>query len=90
MNEAEREIKKINNKMTDKLTGLDINSHSTRKSKVTISPALHFLKFLCQPAFGTFAKPHEPTRNPSFAKEPNLANAFGILLEIKHQLILKR
>jgi hypothetical protein len=32
----------------------------------------HFLKFLRQPAFGTFAKPLKPTYNPSFAKEPNL------------------
>jgi len=37
--------------------------------------ASHFLKFLCHPTFGTFAKSHEPTRNPNFAKEPNFANA---------------
>jgi putative transcriptional regulator len=36
------------------------------------APASHFLKFLCQPAFGTFAKPHKPTHSPSFTKEPNL------------------
>jgi len=36
------------------------------------APASHFLKFLCHPAFGTFAKPHKPTQNPSFTKEPNL------------------
>jgi len=90
MKEAETEIKKFNNNMTDKLTGLDINSHSTRKSKMTISHASHFLKFLCQPAFGTFEKPHKPTHNQSFAKEPNFTPALGILLTMKNQLILKR
>ncbi|WP_435380188.1 helix-turn-helix transcriptional regulator [Echinicola jeungdonensis] len=39
--------------------------------KISISPASHFLKFLCQPAFGTFAKPLKPAHNPSFTKEPN-------------------
>ena len=37
--------------------------------------ASHFFKFLCLPTFGTFAKPHEPTDNQNFTKEPNLANA---------------
>ena len=35
------------------------------------APATHFLKFLCQPAFGTFAKPDMPTHNQGFEKEPN-------------------
>jgi len=47
--------------------------HSTKNEKISISYASHFLKFLFQPAFGTFAKPLNPTRNPSFAKEPNFA-----------------
>jgi hypothetical protein len=33
--------------------------------------ASQFLNFLCPPAFGTFAKPHKSTFNPSFTKEPN-------------------
>jgi aminopeptidase-like protein len=37
--------------------------------------ASHFLKFLCQPTFGTFAKSHKSTHNLNFAKEPNLASA---------------
>ena len=74
-------------KRTDKRTEPCFN-HSTKNDKISISPASHFLKFLCQPAFthsfidlngvreslrlfGTFAKPLEPTHNPSFAKEPN-------------------
>jgi hypothetical protein len=33
----------------------------------------HILKNnFSQPHIGTFAKPHQPTRNPSFAKEPIL------------------
>ncbi|ERM80839.1 hypothetical protein P872_11830 [Rhodonellum psychrophilum GCM71 = DSM 17998] len=57
--------------MIDQFKGLEIFSLSTRKSKVNISLASHFLKFLCQPAFGTFAKPDMPTHNQSFTKEPN-------------------
>ncbi len=37
--------------------------------------ASHFLKFLYQPIFGTFAKSHKPTHNLNFAKEQNLSNA---------------
>lgn len=76
--------------MTDKLTELGLYTHSTKNDKWTISPASHFLKFLYQPAFGTFAKPHKPTHNQSFAKEPNFPNALGQLLIMKHQLILTR
>ena len=57
-------------KRTDKRTEPCFN-HSTKNDKISISPASHFLKFLCQPAFGKFAKPLKPTYNPSFAKEPN-------------------
>jgi DNA-binding Xre family transcriptional regulator len=39
------------------------------------APTTHYLKFLCQPAFGTFATPHKPTLHPSFTKEPNLPNS---------------
>jgi len=45
--------------------------------------ALHFLKFLCQPAFGTFTNPHKPTHNHSFAKEPNFANALKQIITFK-------
>ena len=90
MKEAETGKWNLETNMTDELTELDFYTHSKKNDDRTISLAPHFLKFLCQPAFGTFAKPHEPTHNPSFAKEPNFANAFRILLEIKHQLILKR
>jgi len=34
-------------------------------------PSLRILNNFCQPPFGTFAKPHNPTHNPIFAKEPN-------------------
>jgi transcriptional regulator with XRE-family HTH domain len=32
-----------------------------------------FVNF-CPRSFGTFAKPHKPTRNPSFAKEPDFTH----------------
>jgi hypothetical protein len=39
-------------------------------------PNAHFLKtILARRTNGTFAKPHKPTHNPSFAKEPFFANA---------------
>lgn len=50
---------------------IDIGQNQTDRQKNLKAPASHFLKFLCQPAFGTFAKPRKPTHNPSFAKEPN-------------------
>jgi len=46
-----------------------------KNNKIEKALPSHFFKFLCQPTFGTFAKSHEPTHNPNFAKEPNLANA---------------
>jgi hypothetical protein len=70
--------------------GLDIQTISTKRTdfqadrvllfgqvteKKEKAPASHFLKFLCQPAFGTFAKPHKPTRKPKLckrAKSPTL------------------
>ncbi|MGK7390597.1 MAG: helix-turn-helix transcriptional regulator [Candidatus Cyclobacteriaceae bacterium M2_1C_046] len=51
---------------------IDIRQNQTDRLNNLKAPASHFLKFLCQPAFGTFAKPHKPTHNPSFTKEPNL------------------
>jgi putative transcriptional regulator len=68
---SETEIRNIWSKWTDKRTE-PCFYHSTKNDKISITPASHFLKFLCQPAFGTFAKPLKPTHNPSFAKEPNL------------------
>jgi len=67
---SETEIRNLWSNWTDKSTELCFN-HSTENDKICISPASHFLKFLCQSAFGTFAKPLKPTHNPSFAKEPN-------------------
>jgi DNA-binding XRE family transcriptional regulator len=67
----ETEIRNIWSNWTDKPTE-PCFYHSTENDKISISPASHFLKFLCQPAFGTFAKLLKPTHNPSFAKEPNL------------------
>jgi len=46
-----------------------------KNNKKRKASASHFLKFLCLPTFGTFAKSHKPTHNLNFAKEPNLANA---------------
>ena len=51
---------------------IEIGRNQTDRLNTLKAPASHFLKFLCQPAFGTFAKPHKPTHNLSFAKEPNL------------------
>ena|GEM_PF-2755385 len=45
--------------------------------------ATHFLKFLRQLAFGTFAKPHKLTHNQSFAKEPNFVYVLNSLTIIK-------
>jgi hypothetical protein len=45
--------------------------------------AIHFLKFLRQPAFGTFAKPHILTQNQSFAKEPNFAHTLNSVITFK-------
>jgi hypothetical protein len=45
--------------------------------------ALNFLNFLCQPAFGTFTKPHKQAQNQSFAKEPNFANALKQIITFK-------
>jgi DNA-binding XRE family transcriptional regulator len=64
----ETEIRNVWSNWTENNTGLCFQTHSTNN---IISPASHFLKFLCQPAFGTFAKPLKPTHNPSFANEPN-------------------
>jgi len=55
------------------VNGIEIGQNQTDRLNKLIAPASHFLKLLCQPAFGTFAKPHKPTQNPSFAKEPNLS-----------------
>ena len=51
---------------------IEIGQNQTDRLNNLNAPASHFFKFLCQPAFGTFTKPHKPTHNPSFAKEPNL------------------
>jgi len=51
---------------------IEIGLNQTDRQNNLNAPASHFLKFHCQPAFGTFAKPHKPTHNPSFTKEPNL------------------
>jgi DNA-binding XRE family transcriptional regulator len=51
---------------------IDIRINQTDRLNNLKAPASHFFKFLCQPTFGTFAKPHKPTLHPSFTKEPNL------------------
>jgi hypothetical protein len=33
-----------------------------------------------QPHIGTFAKPHQPTHNPSFAKEPILPTRLTMII----------
>jgi putative transcriptional regulator len=68
---SETEIRIIWSNSTDKRTE-PCFYHLTENDKIPISPASHFLKFLCQPTFGTFAKSHEPTHNLNFAKEPNI------------------
>lgn len=40
------------------------------------NPTLRIFNNFCHPTFGTFAKAHKPTHNPSFAKEPNSPPAF--------------
>jgi len=69
---SETETRNIWSNWTDKQTEQGFN-HSTNNEKISISPASHFLKFLHQPAFGTFAKPLKPTHKPIFSKEPNFA-----------------
>jgi hypothetical protein len=54
---------------------IDIGQNHTDRLNNLKAPASHFLKFLCQPAYGTFAKPHKPAHNPSFTKEPNLPSS---------------
>jgi DNA-binding XRE family transcriptional regulator len=53
------------------VNGIEIGQNQTDRLNNLNAPASHFFKFLCQPAFGTFAKPLKPTHSPSFAKEPN-------------------
>ena len=43
-----------------------------RKKK---KPPLRIFENFYQHAFGTFTKPHKPTHNPSFAKEPNFTSS---------------
>lgn len=50
---------------------IEIEQNQTDRLNNLKAHASHFLKFLCQPAFGTFTKPLKPAHNPSFAKEPN-------------------
>jgi ribosome-binding protein aMBF1 (putative translation factor) len=50
---------------------IEIGQNQTDRQKNLNAPASHYLKFLCQPSFGTFAKPHKPTHSPSFTKKPN-------------------
>jgi hypothetical protein len=47
--------------------------------------AQKILKF-CHRTNGTFAKPHQPTLKPSFAKEPFLANAPKTDININHKV----
>jgi putative transcriptional regulator len=65
------DIHTISTKRTDKQADRVLLLGQVEEKKGKAYPS-HFLKFLGQPAFGTFAKPHKPTHNPSFAKEPNL------------------
>jgi len=46
----------------------------TRKYK---GRPLRIFNNFCHHTFGTFAKPHKPFHNPSFAKEPNFASALN-------------
>jgi DNA-binding Xre family transcriptional regulator len=62
------DIQTISTKRTDKQADRVLLFGKLTEKKEKANPS-HFLKFLCQP---TFAKPRKPTRNPSFAKEPNL------------------
>lgn len=86
--EAKTEAKNLESYITAILSGLCGNTHSTKNDKMTISPAMHILKFLRQPAFGTFVKPHISTHNQSFAKEPNFAHTLNRIItfkEYKHE-----
>jgi hypothetical protein len=72
------DIRTISSKRTDKQADRVLLLGQVTEKKDNTDPS-HSLKFPCQPAFGTFAKPHDlsrhfgkPTLNPSFAKEPNL------------------
>lgn len=64
-------IQTISTKRKDKQADRILLIGQVTEKKEKAGPS-HFLKFLSQPAFGTFAKPHNPTHYPSFAKEPNL------------------
>jgi hypothetical protein len=57
---------------------IDIKLNQTDRLNNLKAPASHFLKFLCQPAFGTFAKPHNPTRSPRACCEQN---GLGVMAE---------
>jgi len=69
----------MNDRNKHKVTGQ--MNHQTADPKANASvflflPNAHFLKtILASRTNGTFAKPHQPTHNQSFAKQPFFANA---------------
>lgn len=65
------DIQTISTKRTDKQADRVLLFGQLTEEKENANPS-HFLKFLCQPTFGTFTKPQKSTHNPSFVKEPNL------------------
>jgi hypothetical protein len=70
MTENELDIQTISTKRTDLQTDRVVLLGQLTERKEKAHPS-HSLKFLSQPKFGTFAKPHKPAHNRSFAKEPN-------------------
>jgi len=70
MNENGLDIETISTVRTDKQTDRVLLFREVKFEKDKALPS-HFLKFLCQPAFGKFTKPHKPPHKPSFAIEPN-------------------
>jgi hypothetical protein len=82
-------LKRQSTQQTMSKNGFDIQTISIKRTDIQADRVLpfvlvtekkekadpsHFLKFLCQPTFGTFAKPHKPDHNLSFVKEPNILN----------------
>ncbi len=74
MTENKIDIQTISTKRTDKQADRVLRLKQMTIEKDKADPS-HFLKFLSQPACGTFAKLLKPTHDPSFAKEPNKLHA---------------
>ena len=54
--------------------------HTNRPDKVLFFADPHFV--FCQPTNGTFAKPHKPTHQSCFAKEPFFPSQYKLNLKM--------